>query len=223
MKTKQVKAEKETPEVAFQPCEVCYPSDMQAVPEYVYDELLPKKREGNFVDTKWENVSRFVTPRAPKALTMEQVRKHYENNDMIEIGRDVNVKHKTTTLERLIDLCTKIAHSDTNFQNLTSEIPYAEKIAKQNLEYAVEIWQIMETTKPEDASMVLSILRIMNICYMRVLGDRMKYLPLGKTNLEDWIKNACYDNALRAKAYRNDLLITIFENQPKNRKLKTKN
>jgi len=43
MKTKQVKAEKETPEVAFQPCEVCYPSDMQAVPEYVYDELLPKK------------------------------------------------------------------------------------------------------------------------------------------------------------------------------------
>lgn len=201
--------------VAPTPC----PSDFLGMACMVEEvvEMTPRQR--------WnESQQQIERVRKPKKLTMDQLRKKYEGKGCYEIENEAyweyqmghaifSEKHKPSDLERLVELCSRIAHLDKNFQNLSSEIPYAKKHALEVLEMAKEIKVIVDNTKQQDARLTRNILNVMNIMYMRVFGDQMSYLEFEGTNLEDWIKSASSNARLRDLMYLEDTIENIFKHQ----------
>ena len=188
-------------------------------PRWVYEEMNPHKENG------WKTVRRNgheweqeYRPHKPKKLSIEQVRKHYEGKE--ELLNDVSCSfrwdHVPTDLERLVGLCTAIVHTDTMFENKITEIEGAKKIAQENLKRAEAIRDMIKEAKPENAGLMRKILGIMDICYIRVLGDQMKGIPFEGINLEDWIRRIYYDkdlSNLKELSAKEDLYQVIFKNQ----------
>jgi len=178
-------------------------------------ELRRKKRLGE--------VDHFE--RLPKKRTLDQLRREYANSTYSEMEDSVRYdvygdifydEPKQTQIERLLELCTSISHMDTHYQNLHSEYDRAVRDAQKILEMATEIKSIIDTTKQEDARLVVSILKIMDICYVRVLGDRVEDVPFDGTDLESWIRSQHWKNErLKELMNRERYVQAIYKYSPR--------
>jgi hypothetical protein len=148
-----------------------------------------------------------------RKLTLEQVRKLTDEQQGEIYPRGNRWQHEPTKLERLLVLCNSVAGKDHNFENLNTERKMAEKIANDTLALCVEINSIIETVTQEEAGMAMEVLHVMNIPYMRVFGDAMNRLTFQGKNLEDWVKEICYDDRLRQIREKEDYCIAVFQNQ----------
>lgn len=175
-------------------------------------ELRRKKRNGDV----------HYTERLPKKRSMEKLRKEFSSMTVREIFEQSQYQHGISSsalnvtpaqrpLERLLELCHRISTYDFGYQNLSSEVPRAEKEALEILELAKEVKSIVDNIGMEDARMAKGILKIMNVPFMRVLGDRLERIPFEGTNLEKWLKNVGYDDAnLQLLVRKEELVQNVY-------------
>jgi len=178
-------------------------------------ELSRKKRLGE-VD---------MNEKLPKKRTLAQLRKEFATSKWSEIENDVRYDVNTnifyedvplTQIERLVELCRSIVNLDDGYQGLYTEVERAEKDAKNIHIVANEINIIIETTKQEDARLVQTILKILDVPFKRVLGDQLERIKFEGTDLENWLKTQYWKNEMLKDLIRRENYIqAIFKYSPR--------
>jgi hypothetical protein len=205
------KAKYEPVEVIEAKIEALKPYDAKAASR----ELSRKKRYG---EADWNE-------RLPKKRSIDQLRKEYASSTWSEIENsvrcdvDTNIFYENaqpTQIEKLIELCRSIVNLDDNYQGLWTEVEHAKRDAELILEMAKEIKVIIDNTKQEDARLTQTILKILDVPFKRVLGDRIDDLELDYMDLESWLKTQYWKNErLTNLIRREDYIQAIFKYSPR--------
>jgi hypothetical protein len=141
-----------------------------------------------------------------KKLSINQLRKHFDGMSHWEVQKHIpndiymSRQGNKNILSKLVIACNKVPRADRTFENKTDEIPYAAKMAKNMLEVAYEIRNLVDKVDASEAETAIEILQVCNIMFIRMFGDQLTKLIFEGKNLEDWFKSIYCDEQLVEKA-----------------------
>lgn len=111
------------------------------------------------------------------------------------------------TIQQIQSTVINILSYDRRFQNLNGEISKARQAASEIVILVEDLKSLIEDVRECDARTASDILKGLNICWLSVLGDQLRY-----NGIRDIMENLYMEPSLEIKCIRHDLktLTTIY-------------